>query len=228
LTLGIIGGLGAMAGVRMAETLVQLAQERGASSDEQFPRFILLNAPLKGMGATGFIGNGESIRSGLHHAVKMLSRMDCEYIVVACNTAHTFFSELNSLTHSEVLNMIDIACDAAADCKKAGVLCSESTRQLRLYEQAMAERHIIPVRATNAEQDMINQVIGNVIAGDNAISDSNLLETVIDSMIKRGAKKAIIGCTELPIALCLPSKPWLKDVVIDAGRAVMARALSLL
>jgi aspartate racemase len=221
--LGIIGGLGAAAGVRMAQQLVELAQHKGATRDQDFPRFVLLNVPARGMSEYG-IENGDSIRCALRTAVRTLARIDCEYIVVACNTAHLYHQELNQLTHSEVLNMIEIAADQVAKCRKVGILCSETTRQARLYERALVDRRVVPVRTTEREQASVNLIIANAISGKNDMRDTFRLLNIIDSMIDRGAEQLIVGCTELPLTLNgSTTRP-----LVDAGRAVMAKALSLL
>jgi aspartate racemase len=220
--IGIIGGLGAMAGVRMAQQLVELSQERGANRDEDFPDFLLLNVPARGMSEKGLV-DPEFVFSALRKAVKLLSHAKCKYIVVACNTAHVFHTQLNNSTHAEVLNMIEAAADAVKGCKAVGVIGSETTKAIKLYGKALAKRGIREIRTTDKEQDCVNNIINQVIAGRLKDIDRFRLAQVVDNLGNRGAERTILGCTELPVALLKRVAPR----TVDAGREVMKRALSL-
>lgn len=221
--IGVIGGLGPSAGIRMAQQLVELAQDRGAILDADFPDFMLLNVPAKGMNELGFT-DPEAIRHALVQAIKLLAKADCRYIVIACNTAHLFYEDLDELTHAEVLNMIEIACDEVRGCKSVGVLSSESTKEYRLYAGALEERKIHPVLTNFHEQTSLNKIVANVMAGTHDQHDEFRLIGIIDAMVSRGAEKVILGCTELPLVLSrkIPAS------IVDAGRVTIAKALSRL
>lgn len=222
--LGIIGGFGAHAGVRMAQQLVELAQARGAARDEDFPDFMLLNVPARGMSEKG-LEDAESVRQALRSAVKTLARNECRYIVMACNTAHAFYEELDALTHAEVLDMIHIACQEVKECKAVGILSSETTKDLRLYESTLKYMSIKPIVMTTIEQQLVNGLISKAIAGTTGEVDEGQLCVLIDSLRSRGAERVILACTELPLVLktVSPAPP-----VVDAGLATITKALSLL
>lgn len=226
--LGIIGGLGSAAGVRMAQQLVELAQQAGASKDEEFPAFTLMNVPTGGMDATGFT-DGDLVKSALKHAVKMLDANECRYIAIACNTAYHFYDELDMATHAEVLNMPLIACKETKGCTKVGVLSSESSKALRVYARWLEHLKIEPILTTDDEQVMLNLVIETLIMHQPTSFEAGLLRRIAMKMKDRGAQSVIVGCTELSLLPEVVCQGCQQEIpLIDAGRVTMAKALSLL
>lgn len=218
-TLAIIGGMGASAGVRLAQHLVHRAQIAGAKSDSDFPDFMLYNLPLEGMDETGII-NGAPVKRKLHEAFNRINDWGCDYVLVACNTVHCFYSDMQSWCNGRVLNMIDIACDRALT-GKVGVVSSETTRKIGLYQDALKHRKIEPVMVNPDEQRVLNAAIQAVIIGDIHVSHRLQVQDVLGNLRDQGAGDIIIGCTELPL-VCDPIQ------TIDAGAAAVDQAFELI
>jgi aspartate racemase len=227
-TLGIIGGMGAAAGVRLAEHLVLCAQRAGAKTDSDFPDFMLYNLPLVGMDETGII-DGAPVKRQLHEAFNRMNSWKCDYVIAACNTVHCFYQDMQSWCNGTVLNMVEIACDRTKETgsRKVGLLCSETTGKIGFYQEALCRRGIDPVLVTYDQQKVLNRAISAVIVGNGHAKHklACAVEKVAWQLHGRGAEQIIVGCTELPMVLRPNAVPV---SLIDAGAVAIEHALGLI
>ena len=226
-TLGILGGIGSAAGVHLANRLVQIAQEAGARHDADFPEFILYNLPLVGMDETGIIDGGP-VKRQLHEAFQRLNAWKCDYVLVACNTVHCFYPDMVSWCSGKVLNMVDLACEAAAKkTSSVGVLCSATTRKIGLYQTALEARGATAVMVTDEEQKFLNKAIADVIRGE--YNDRLGVCTAIRGQFERGAKLVLVGCTELScLEINFAEGCFAAPEVVDAATVALQHAFALL
>lgn len=218
-TLGIISGMGAFAGMRLAKYLLDQAQDSKIMLDSDFPEFILYNLPVKGMDETG-ITDEELVKSQLKSALEKIEVWGCQQVVIACNTAHIFLHELQSNFDGHIINMIQCACDEVR-VKKVGILCSDTTKNARLYENALDRKGIQSVSTTDIEQKALNDAVKNAISGRPIRGNLTDAEHIIIRMSRAGADEVIVGCTEIP--LILESRTAMN--LIDAGQSAINRAM---
>lgn len=220
--LGILGGMGVDAGLRMAQQLVQLAKANGAKADSDYPDFILYNLKSAGLDEYGFQRGQEShLFHHLTKAIAILEKADCDYIVIACNTVQCFHELLQRDCRAKILNMVEISCDSIVPCPKAGVLCSQTTKRIRLYAELLERRGVIPIETTPEEQDALNRLIALAISGRLARNGFHKIDAIASRMMKEGAEKIILGCTELPLY-------FRKRAYVDAGFVTIQKAYALL
>ena len=92
-TIGILGGMGPLAGATMfTELLKQAQKDYGAEQDNDYPRVILYSNPLESFDEKGQ-GDDAEISAELTKGIKVLEHAGAELIVVACNTVHKFYTE---------------------------------------------------------------------------------------------------------------------------------------
>lgn len=71
-----------------------------------------------------------------------------------------------------------------------------ATRKRKLYDKALPDTEII--YPTEKEQDKIaSEIIIRIIRNKATSEDKEYLENIIDSLIKKGAEKVILACTDL-------------------------------
>ena len=191
--------MGAFAGLRLAKYLLDKAQDSKIMQDSDFPKFLLYNLPIKGMDETG-ITDPVLVKSQLFSALKQMDIWGCNTVVIACNSVHCFYSELQESFSGKIVNLINSACDRVKS-KSVGVLCSSTTRSLRLYEEALQRRGVTVVTSTDREQQALNEAVLAAISGHSIRGNITDLEEIIIAMTRRGAEQVIIGCTEIPLVL---------------------------
>jgi aspartate racemase len=221
--LGIIGGIGASAGVNLVARLVLHYQKAGAVKDSDFPEFVYYNLPAYGMDALG-ICNQDQVFGQLESAMHLLSDAKCNVVFIACNTVHVFHERLQALFPAiTIVNNIAESCHWAQDCSKVGVLASRNSKTLGLFGKALAHLNIECVETDEIEQQALDKSIERVIAGKEGGVDFQLLFNIAHLMTGRGAEKFILGCTELPMLMDCDHKDF-----IDAGWCGMLKAIELI
>lgn len=218
--LGILGGMGPRATAQFYDTFCDLVNQRGAVQDADFPPSIILNLALTGWSERGF-EDRDAVRRQLIGGVIRLEMCGCSSIVIACNTVHHFHREMADAVGIPVWNMVDEAVHMARKlgCKRVGLLCSESSRNLGLYANACKALGVTPVEATDSEQAVITEAIRAVMAGEALPYD---IQTVIVAMHQSGAQAILIGCTELRAV----AETNFGFPILDAGAIVLSRYLT--
>lgn len=210
--IGILGGMGAAAGALMFTKLVQECQKRGAVTDSDFPPVVVLSMASKSMDNAGNL-DGPHFYDDLLTGVRLLNRCRCTVILIACNTAHVFRSELQKQSQAKIVNM-PLAAKLAYTGRKIGVLCTRLTQYECLYGNDC-------VYVSDLERELLYTVIDRVVRGLNKPVDELCVRRLIRCLKRRGAEVVFLGCTELPLLI-----PCGGDVVDPAVPAIR-EALSL-
>ena len=202
-TIGILGGMGPAASADFYHRLVLIAQkEYGAEQDTDFPAMHLYNLPLSGFDERGFV-DPEAVKAQLVHGVKLLADAGSDFIVIPCNTVHTFYSEMQEMVSIPIVSIVEAVVDEVLkhSFKTVCLLSSESARTYKLYETALKARTIGVISAADAEQEILNTIIHRVMAGLQGIEEVEMLRSIIKRHEKEGAEAVILGCTELTLAI---------------------------
>lgn len=78
-------------------------------------------------------------------------------------------------------------------------MASPTTIRTGLYEDELLANGIKVILPSQKEIETIEDCIRKVICGHDATKLQNHLRPIIDSMIERGAKQVLLGCTELSV-----------------------------
>lgn len=201
--IGILGGMGPAVSADFQKTLIEIAQEKyGAVQDTDFPRTWHFSMGMEGFDETG-IADEAKVLDQLIHGVRDLERMGAEFIVIPCNTVHYFYDDMQRAVGVPILNILKLTVDrlASGQYLTVGVLSSDTTNRLGLYEQ-VCERHGLTVAKTGPDdQKELNGLVMKVMAGKVTPEDRQTAERCANALIKVGAEVLIIGCTEIPFLL---------------------------
>lgn len=226
-TIGILGGMGPDASAYFYKRLIDFAQQRyHAVQDTDFPPMMLFSLPLEGFDETG-IADRAAVRDQLIAGVQTLERAGSDFIVIACNTVHALYDEMQSAIQIPILNMIDVVSEAVhtRQFKKVGLLSSETTARLGLYQKKLQTLSIEVLRTTDEEQRVVNQGVLQVMAGKHTVEDTRSLTAIIDRFRSLGAEACILGCTEIPLLVRQKDSPLpLFDAVDILANAALQAA----
>lgn len=215
--IGIVSGFGAAAGAKFYARLVELCQRNGAVKDSDFPEVFLHNVSSNGMDETG-VKDKEIVIKDLAESIRCLTLVGCSEIVIACNSLHVYFGELQKMTSVPIRNMVKTACDSLHELKTVGVMGSRMTRDTGLYRHHLESIGVEVMEPSESEQQEIDALIDRTIAGKITNSDRKIMTGLAFGLRIRGAEKIILGCTELPV-ICVPPE------CIDAGEKTIERML---
>jgi len=198
--LGILGGMGPAAS---AEFVNRLIKKTPATCDQEHIPFVLWNEPR-------IPDRSTSIRSGdnlplhwLQGGVRGLMNAGCSYIVIPCNSAHFWYSQLSEIS-VPILHIVD---SVASELRGAnvtgtvGVMGTQGTIEFGLYQNHLGKLGWDCIVPSQEEMDTLVQPAIDLIKAGKIPESQPLLVTVIQNLIDRGAKAVVLGCTELPLAI---------------------------
>lgn len=196
--LGILGGLGPMSTVYFCELLT--AHTKAESDADHID--MLISSRASTPDRTAFI-LGRSDRDPLPvmlEEAQRLTRAGAELLVIPCNTAHYFYDGLAKGCDVPILNIIRETVDFLRRGKVScfGLLATEGTVQARAYARVCEEAGIRCLVPTEEEQATVTALIYDQIK-QNKPADMPAFLRVCDALRARGAKKLVLGCTELSL-----------------------------
>ena len=197
--LGILGGMGPAAS---AEYITRLIQQTQANCDQEHIPFVLWNEPRTPDRSTSLRNGDDLPLPYLLQGIQVLKDAGCNFIVIPCNTAHFWYDELIKF-RVPIIHIVDSVayslCDADVDSGTIGVMGTQATIELGLYQNHLTDWNCI-VPSQEEMNNIVQPAIDLVKAGD-MIKSHAMLMSVVDSLITRGAKAVVLGCTEIPLAI---------------------------
>ena len=198
--IGILGGMGTQAGLDFCSKLAKL--NRG-KTDQKYPLFVLFNKATI-PDRKQYKKKYKRVFDSLLEGCKFLQKNNCKFIVIPCNTAHYWYSDLKKKIKIPILNMPELVYfNISRKCKKntkIGLLATETTIKTRIYEKSMRNKYKLLVPSRKLQINHVNKSIKYVKMGKTGEAEK-ALKPAVNYLIKNNCKKIILGCTELPIAI---------------------------
>lgn len=198
--LGILGGMGPAAS---AEFITRLVQQTPASCDQEHIPFVLWNDPTVPDRSISIRNNDDTPLPYLIEGVQALKYSGCDLIVIPCNTAHFWFSELSKL-NIKIIHIVDSVADALRDVNVTGtigVMGTHAAVEFGLYQYMLNKSGWDCITPTKEEMNNLVQPAIDLIKGGSIEEAHLMLMTVVKSLIDRGSKAVVLGCTEIPLAV---------------------------
>jgi aspartate racemase len=222
--LGILGGMGPLAGAAFATRLVALTP---AERDQDHVPTLLCNDPRVPDRSSARLGQGEDPLEAMLAGLRLLERAGASLIAIPCNTAHLWYEQMAARTDVPLLHIVEAVCE---DLERLGVrgpvglMGTPATLKLGLYQQPLRERGfevLVPDDAGLAQcVAAIAAVKGN--RPDQAFAPA---AQCIRGLLARGAQAVVLGCTELPLAVPHDRRGELNVVLTDSIDALAKAAL---
>lgn len=222
-TLGIVGGVGPLATMFIGEMIVRRTK---AAKDQDHVNSIITNNTRIPDRTAFIMGRSEDnpVPVMIDDMAK-LSSIGAEIIIIPCNTAHTFYDELEMGSPVPVIHMIRETMKRAAQqgAVKVGVLATTGTVTSKVYQQAANEYGLEPVLPSPEIQGKVMSIIyDNVKAGKNA--DKDTWREIVNHMENQGCDRVVLGCTELSIVKKEINLPdfYLDSLIVLAETAILS------
>jgi len=215
----VLGGVGPMAGLGLHKEIIMNTK---VDSDQK--HFRVMHLSFSSMvndrcvylsGAENIENPGEQMANIAHEINDFCKKFNSSCVIgVPCNTFHideifNVFSEMVSVPNIKLLNMIDITVNyfVSREIRKVGLLSTTATRNFKLYHSKLDKNDIELVQVSDSDQDILQDLIFNEVNGLKTLSYStqktkNKLIQLVKRLKDDGAQAIILGCTEIPIALC--------------------------
>ncbi|SDR49425.1 amino acid racemase [Pseudovibrio sp. Tun.PSC04-5.I4] len=199
--IGIIGGMGPYATL---DFLNKIAISAKAAHDQQHVPFLLYSNPETPDRTSALLHGGASPLPLMVEGVTWLNSFELACVAIPCNTAHCWFKELQLLSDNTILHIAQVLCKSLIHkkCKSVAILSTSATSSQRIYESHINSYDIDIDNICNIEVNDIVETSIHLIKRGMIQEAQSLLLPLIDNLLSFGVEYIILGCTELPIALC--------------------------
>jgi aspartate racemase len=222
--LGILGGMGPLAGAAFAARLVALTP---AERDQDHVPALLCNDPRVPDRSSARLGQGEDPLEAMAAGVRLLERAGAILIAIPCNTAHLWYEQLAARTQVPLLHIIEAVCD---DLERLGVrgpiglMGTPATLKLGLYQRPLEARGLDVLLPDEEGLALCVQSIA-AVKGNRPAEAFEPAAQCIRGLLARGAEAIVLGCTELPLAVPHERRHEFAAVLTDSIDALAKAAL---
>lgn len=203
-TIGILGGMGPSATVELFNTIIKHTPAR---NDQEHIPILINNAPQIPDRTQALLYGGQNPKKQLIKACKTLEKAGADFIIIACNTSHAYFFDIQKELNISLINMIEETATyinkKCHNIKTAGLLATTGTVKTKLYHKHLNKNGIQVVVPDQTQQACVMEAIYGKMGIKAGCIDypKKALQKAANSLLKQGADIIIMGCTEIPLAL---------------------------
>ncbi len=224
-TLGIVGGVGPESTIEYYRTIIALYRAR--KMDGSYPPLIINSIDLKKELDLATANDLAGMTEYLRAEVEKLARAGADFGLIAANTPHIVFDDLQPRSPIPLISIVEAACKAAQarGLKKLGLFGTRFTMQGSFYPKVFSREGIELVVPDPKDQDYIHDKYMNELVPGKFLPETreNLLAIVDRLKGKIDIDGIILAGTELPLILRDETHngiPFLDTMKIHAEAAV--------
>lgn len=199
-TIGIIGGMSPESTVAYYQTITRSYTAR--FGDYGYPPVIIYSVRFQDYVDWPTQGRWDLVAQGLGDAAKRLQDAGAGLIVIATNTMHIVYDEVQAAVEVPVLSLLDVVARAIAarGMTTVGLLGTRFTMEHTFYPDALTRHNITVVTPNPDDRALVHRVIYEELTAG-TIRDESRREYVriIQQLAQSGAQGVILGCTEIPL-----------------------------
>jgi aspartate racemase len=222
--MGVLGGMGPAATL---DFMAKVYAADPATIEQDRVRLIVDCNPVVPDRNLAVRGEGPSPGPALAAMAKGLVAAGADFLVIACNTAHAWVSDIEAATQAPVLSMIEAACEAvAARCpgvRRVGLLAGQGCLDAGIYQDAFAARGWTEVLPDADHQAAFMDALYRIKAGALGASERAAFLACAADVTRAGAEAIVAGCTEVPLLI---SPGDVSIPMIDATQALAEAAVA--
>ena len=193
--IGILGGMGPLAGVELQRLIVELTPAQRDQDHIQVIAFTNPQVPdrTESLAQDG----GEAFLEGIRQSLPVLTAAGADVIAIPCNTTHSRLSDIRAVSPVPVVDMVGLAFPEIA--KGEGCIALLATRGSLQSGVYHLRRPDFPwILPTSEQEEKIMEVIYGIKGGQKE-HVLPMLEEVMADLKSRGATRFLLGCTELSL-----------------------------
>jgi aspartate racemase len=198
--IGILGGMSPESTIAYYEHITRAYSER--FGDYGYPEIIIYSVSFQPYVDWPRQERWDLVAQGLGEAARRLEAAGADFIVIATNTMHLVFDEVQATIQVPMLSLLDAVGEAilAGGTKKVGLLGTKYTMEKRFYQDALGRRGITVLVPDAEDRQYLDAVIyDELVAGRVRDESRRGLIAIISRLEERGAQGVILGCTEIPM-----------------------------
>lgn len=224
--IGILGGMSPESTVAYYEYITRTYTER--YGDYGYPEILIYSVSFQPYVDWPNQDRWDLVARDLTEAGQRLVAAGAEVILIATNTMHLVFDEVQAGIAVPMLSLLDATAEAilARGLQTVGLLGTRFTMEKTFYQDALACRGIAVLVPEAEDRAYVNRVIyDELVAGRISDESRSGFVSIIGRLVERGAEGVILGCTEIPLLVSEADAPVpLFDTTTIHAEAVLAYA----
>jgi aspartate racemase len=201
--IGILGGLGPEATIEYYRLFTELFRKRDPSG--AYPQLVIHSMDLQEFFEMAEKREWARIVEWLAEGVDALGRAGADFAVIASNTPHIVFHEVETRVAIPMISIVHETLRVAEDrnFKRLGLFGTKFTMAATFYQDAAAARGIEVFVPGQADQNYIHGKLVEEIGVGTILDETRagLVEIIGRIKDSHGIEGLILGCTELPLIL---------------------------
>ena len=197
--IGILGGMSYESTIKYYDLILQKYYEK--FNDYNYPEIVIFS--LNFQKVIDYELGSERIKyiNYLMTGIKSLENAGTSFIIMAANSPHAVYKDLEKLSKIPILSIVEATIDKAKqlNMKKLLLLGIKFTMQSTFYQNYGKNLGLKVITPSNEEQDEIDKIIfDELVIGFFKQESKRKLLRIINNYRVDGV---ILGCTELPLIL---------------------------
>jgi aspartate racemase len=202
-TLGIVGGIGPESTVDYYRSLIRMWRE--LTQDGSAPSIVINSIDLKKMLDLIAVKAISEVTGYLSGEMQRLARAGADVGLLAANTPHIVFGEIQRRSSIPLISIVEATCEAAEELglHRLGLFGIRPTMQGHFYADVFSETGIDLVVPDENEQAYIHDIYMNeLVKGLFLPKTREKLLAIVDRLAQQeNAQGLILAGTELPLIL---------------------------
>ena len=198
--IGILGGMSPESTAEYYEYITRTYTER--FGDYGYPEIIIYSVSFQPYVDWPREERWDLVAQGLSEAAQRLEAAGADFIIIATNTMHLVFDQVQASVSVPMLSLLDAVGEAilARGMKTVGLLGTKFTMEKAFYQDALARKNITVLVPDAGDREVVNDVIyDELVAGQIRDESRAGFVAIIEKLAARGAEGVILGCTEIPL-----------------------------
>jgi len=198
--IGILGGMSPESTVEYYQYITRTYTER--FGDYGYPEVIIYSVSFQPYVDWPNQDRWDLVAQGLSEAAQRLEAAGADFIVIATNTMHLVFDQVQANVTIPMLSLLDVVGDAilTRGIETVGLLGTRFTMEKGFYQEALARQGITVLVPDEQARAYVNGVIYDELVAGQIRDDSRAgYVAIIHKLAEQGAEGVILGCTEIPL-----------------------------
>lgn len=230
---GVIGGMGPGTTAEFYTQVNKIAENAGVT---ERPELMLWNIPLNYALENRLLTTQEGLEEYLPtllSGAKKLERAGSDFLVMPCNTVHGLYDQVTPNIKIPFLHIIDetVKYLQAAGVTETALFATEETVCSGMYQGFLEQAGIACVLPDEATQKHLNSMVSRLVKADGAElnkkgAGDSLWFTKLATSTANEIGSAILGCTDLQLALLEKGNPAITDSMYVLAEATVKNIYS--
>lgn len=199
-TIGILGGMSPESTVAYYEYITRTYTRR--FGDYGYPEILIYSMSFQTYVDWPEEDRWDLVAEGLSQAAQTLEMAGADFILIATNTMHIVFDEVEASVDVPMLSLLDVVGNAVRrrGLQTVGLLGTAFTMEKTFYHDALMQKGITVLVPNVEQRKLVNDIIyDELVVGKILDTSRETFVRIIDELAQRRAQGVILGCTEIPL-----------------------------